>query len=391
MLDVWPTLPLEIRVADDPRFEWQEPAGADNIVAALGHNDRIVKIYLYDIPLASSIWRRVIDAMQEPYPELTALVICSTEQTMTALPDSFLGGSAPSLRSFSLMRVPFPALPKLLASASGLVELDLDAIPDPWDISPNEMVTCLSSLTRLSYFCLGFLFNSSLHVQERRCLPPLSRTPLPALTRFDYGGTTEYLEDLFSQIDAPLLRKVMAIFFKSPIFEISQLQQFINRSETFRTSNRAVFQFHDHGYEVDLSLILLTVDEAQFLLEIPFTEPNELLSYLTHIIRSPFLPFPTLETLTIATLSRWRIEWSNPLLEILPSLAAVKDLHLFNFTTPYIIPVLTETTGKGLLPALQSLFLEWPWEPTLIQEVTHFVTTRQLSGHPVTIHRWNRW
>jgi len=65
--------------------------------------------------------------MQKPFLELTdlRLAIYGDDGLVPILPDSFLGGTAPRLLSLDLFNVPFPALPKLLLSATHLVYLSL--------------------------------------------------------------------------------------------------------------------------------------------------------------------------------------------------------------------------------------------------------------------------
>ena len=89
MLDTWPPLPIVIY--DDECSE----EGADNIIAALEHNDRVCRII---IGFTSSVSGRVVKVMQKPFPQLTRLVLHSYEPTLV-LPGTFLGGSAPHLRS----------------------------------------------------------------------------------------------------------------------------------------------------------------------------------------------------------------------------------------------------------------------------------------------------
>ena len=60
--------------------------------------------------------------MQVPFPELTDLALCS-HGTVPALLDSFVGGSAPRLRNLYFRGIPFPGLPKLLLSATHVVNL----------------------------------------------------------------------------------------------------------------------------------------------------------------------------------------------------------------------------------------------------------------------------
>ena len=89
MLDVWPPLPLNIVSI--------HYANVDNIIALLEHRNRVCRIYIRDI--SSLNMEKVSAVMQEPFPELTGLHLYSNEITMSALPDLFLGGSAPRLRS----------------------------------------------------------------------------------------------------------------------------------------------------------------------------------------------------------------------------------------------------------------------------------------------------
>jgi hypothetical protein len=117
-LDVWPALPLVVECHYGIPKE-----SADNIVAVLEHSSRVCRI---DIRHLSSLhFARILATMKQPFPELTRLTLSSNEETMSVLPvlpDSFLGGSAPRLRSLTLRSIPFPGLPKLLLSATHLVD-----------------------------------------------------------------------------------------------------------------------------------------------------------------------------------------------------------------------------------------------------------------------------
>src|SRR5712691_3963268 len=72
MLDTWPILPIEIR-ANGRALEQSRGEGADTIVAALEHNDRVCQISLEYLP--SSLWDRIAAVTQEPFPALTDLHI----------------------------------------------------------------------------------------------------------------------------------------------------------------------------------------------------------------------------------------------------------------------------------------------------------------------------
>ena len=156
MLDVWPALPLAIWCYDN------NPIGSvDNIIAMLEHRDRVCQIDLAFFQ--SPDLEFILAAMQQPFPELTRLLLHpAVKMGAPVTPDSFLGGSAPRLRYLNLRGVPFPGLPKLLLSATHLVTLRLFDIPHSGYISPDALVSALSASTSLSSFSLGFQSSSIL-------------------------------------------------------------------------------------------------------------------------------------------------------------------------------------------------------------------------------------
>src|SRR6266849_4292361 len=151
-LDVWPALPLIVA----GNMAWS--SGTDNITAALGQSNRVCKVNLVDI----LDWQleEVLAAMQVPFPKLTFLLLWSDGETLPAIPipipDSFLGGSVPRLRVFSLTGILFPGMSNLLSSANHLVELWLQNIPHSGYISPEAMVALLSLLSNLEKLTLEF-------------------------------------------------------------------------------------------------------------------------------------------------------------------------------------------------------------------------------------------
>ncbi len=154
MLDVWPPLPI---VVFDNGYKM---LSVGNIIAALEHNDRVCDIELWRRPL----WFNC---------------------------------------------VPFPGLPKLLLSATRLVDLRLWRIPHSGYISPEAMVAGLSALTRLEKLVIRF---ESPHSHPEPDLPTMARTLLPALTYLRFKGVCGYLEDVVARIDAPLLKDLNISF-----------------------------------------------------------------------------------------------------------------------------------------------------------------------------------
>src|SRR6266566_199935 len=129
------------------------------------------------------------------------------------VPDSFMGGSAPRLRSLHLNRIPFPGLPKLLSSANGLVHLYLSNTLHSGHILPDALATCLSALTSLKDLAFEFQSPRSRPDRVSRRLPPPMHRSLLALTRFSFKSVSEYLEDFVTRIDTPQLDRLSITLF----------------------------------------------------------------------------------------------------------------------------------------------------------------------------------
>jgi hypothetical protein len=119
LLDIWP--PFPISVYSDSLGLRVEEKSLENLTVAVKHHDRISEIYIETIN--GPVLERLIDAMQEPLPALTHFLLGSTDQSVPVLPETFLGGSAPLLRSFDLRGIPFPTFPKFILSATNIIYL----------------------------------------------------------------------------------------------------------------------------------------------------------------------------------------------------------------------------------------------------------------------------
>ena len=384
-LDVWPPLPIVISV---PMLQqW----GDDNIIAALEHNDRLCEIDLFFIPRSHS--EKVLEAMQQQFPILKQanLGLDSLQDDIELVqPDSFLGGSAPRLQSLTLCRIPFPALPKLLLSTMHLVDLHLMRMPHSGYISPEAMVTCLSMLTRLESLMIEFRSPRSRPDLRNRRPPPQTRTLLPVLTGLWFEGVNEYVEDLMSRIDAPLLHRLRIHYFPQLIFDTPRLTRFIGRTPKLKTYRLARLKFCDIGVFVNLQQLF---EELQ--LKISFRQSDWQLSSLTQVFSSSLprdliLSVERLEIFEIMSSRYWQddIE-SSQWLDLLRPFASVKYLHISLEFVPLITPTLQVLAREGVtevLPALQALFLEEPLPSGAVQEsIEEFIAARQVSGHPVTI------
>ena len=386
-LDIWPALPIVI----DFWAIWMLPWGSTTgIVAALKQHNRVRKINIQGIP--NSLMKEFA-AMKQPFPELTSLNLHSDDENVPILPDSFLGGSAPRLRIFDLCGIPFPAVGKLLLSLRNLVALHLRSIPQPGYISPEEVVTCLSALTGLKVFSLGFRSPKSQVDEGTRRVPPLTRIVLPTLTKFAFKGNSEYLEDIVSLIDTPLLHYFEITFFNQLIFDTPRLHDFISRTEKIKAHYRANVRFNQGHVVVHFPPQERTADHQGLFLAIVCTSLDWQLSSLAQVCGSSFPPLYTLEYLEILSHSQ---HWPDDIettqwLELLYPFTAVKHLVLSTRLVPFVAPALQELAGgrvTEVLPMLQDLALEGSQRSRPVEEaIRQFIAARQLSGHPVAVIR----
>ncbi|KAI9513156.1 hypothetical protein F5148DRAFT_1372491 [Russula earlei] len=393
MLDVWPVLPV---VAVLTTSSSSRPYVDDlwgNISAALEseHHHRICGINLFFN--RTSHWERWSTAMQKPFPALTFLHI-DNYNVVTSLPDSFLGGSAPLLRHLVLRNCPFPGIPKLLLSSNRLVLLSLINIPDSGYISPQDLGTALSVMSRLETLRVQFRFRSR-RLPQSRPRSPSTRSVLSALTCLEFKGAHEYLEDLLVQIDAPLVNKIDITFFMDPNFVVPQLHRLISDAEWFKTFDKAFVCLSYRAIRF-VSFREESYTFPDFDLEICFTETDYTFSSLVQVCSSSM---PLLSSLVLLEIvdpiilsCREDDTESTQWLELLAPFTAVKDLRLGDQVGLRVCQALEELAKERVtevLPALQNIFLTGlkPSEsvPKLIER---FITARQLSGHPVAVYPW---
>jgi len=392
MLDVWPALPIYIRDMD---LEASLEETLHNIIAALERSDRVREIDLW--PVSSSHLETLLAAMQVPFPELTLLELWSYGEVV--LPDSFLGGSAPRLRSLWLDGIPIPGLPKLLSSATHLVHLRLENIPHSGYISPEAMATALSTLTRLERLTLKF--KSPLSRPDRSSPLPTRSVP-SVLTHLTFKGDSEYLEGLVAHIGAPLLNGLNITFFNDIIFRTPQLIRFICRTPMFKAPKTARVVFGDRATTVVLSS--RTSGTGLLHVKIMCRELDWQVSSVQQIFTSSLPSLSMLEDLYIdkdeglSSQSHSRDDIENSLwVELLHPFRAVENLYLSEEFALRIVPALQELDGirvAEVLPTLQNIFLESLEPSGPVQEgIQQFVAMRQVSevtSDPISVSLWDR-
>jgi hypothetical protein len=403
LLGIWPPLPIIIRYI----VEWPMPDYDYDFGAAIVHHSRVREISINNI--SSSQLQLLASAMQEQFPALIHLTLhlnrfdghYSRTAPAPALPDGFLGGSAPRLQSLDLRSIGFPALQKLLLSATDLVHLTLRNIPHSGYISSEAIVTGLAVMANLEFLAIAFESPRSRPDRERRRPPPPTRTTLPALTHFEFHGVSEYLEDLVARIDAPLLDSVSITFFHQLIFEVPHLAQFTRRTTGLEVLNEAHVDFDYDGVQVESLPPRPTYDETSTSsrLRITCRELEWQLSSLSQVFTSVFPSTYVVEHLYVYWHRYFPSQWQDDVenmqwLDFFSSFTTVKNLYVSKDLAQGIASALQELVGErvtGVLPALESLFLEKPQPLGPAQEaIEQFVAARQLLGHPVAVSPWKR-
>jgi hypothetical protein len=341
--------------------------------------------------------------MQEPFPALTDLLMSTTSIWGVKAPDSFLGGSAPRLRSLKLESIPYPGLSKLLlSSARDLVELSLLEVRG--DISPETIVTSLSALTRLETFSLAFDIDDDVSLlflkypAERSPTSP-TRTVLPSLKFCLFQGICGYLGDFVALIDTPRIEilDITLVLNENDDHPLSlkgketpQFNQFLGRTEMFKTLNNASIHLGSDKLEITLSQKPWAYN-AKLTLNIMCQDKIYILG---RVCFSDFLPLSEIENLGISSqYHKWQshleateedLSWPFTLYKF----SAVKSLYMSKEIVPsvacglnLVIHLEERIPPILMLRSLQKLSAMKPLPPGSVKTVIDkFAAMRGLSA-----------
>ena len=387
---IWPPFPIIIR-------NWTfvpMPEDYDFDAAIVPHNS-VCEINLSYI--TRSQLQQLTSAMLVQFPALIHLKLVYKGRPWRpapALPDGFLGGSAPRLQSLQLNAIAYPALSKLLLSATNLVYLTLPNTPLSEYFLPETLVTCLAVMANLKSFFIGFsqyLSTSFLSdLMESRRPPPKTRNVLPALTRFEFEGECEYLEDVLARIDAPFLDSIWITFVQTFISDFPQLAQFMRRTTRFQDFKEVHVDFNDFD---GILVASLPPDTQAFDKKSGLRMGDWRISSLTEAI-TWFIPYiymvedlylyrPGCSPTGRGYVEDMYMDW----LELFRLFTGVKNLYVVKEISESIAFALQKLVGEDLFPALENIFLEDLQSP--VQEaIGPFVAARQLLGRPVAVSHW---
>jgi hypothetical protein len=382
-LDYWPPLPLVVNYGGLLRPP--SPEDEDNIMAALRDPDRVCSI---SCTISSSLLRK-LSTISKPFLELEELNLLSqdNDNIQLTIPSTFWWGHR--LRTLCLTRVAFLSLPQLLLPSQNLIDLQLDEIPNVGYFSPEAFANALCGMTQLQTLSLHFLSFPPRRSYVNLPPSPEDRIVLPALTRFEYRGTSKYLDSLVARLDALRLKDINITFFSQPTLDASQLGLFINRIEIWSPLQTCII-----SSEAAISLVFM---QTGALPRLRLQISCERLDWQLTAISQICVHFSTFQS-RVEDLDIERIglpgmpddvddeQW----LQLLRTFKGVTDLRVAGDLAAHILRALwLADEGHNIaLPSLQNLHVPEVVSKVgpLRDSVGSFVTQRQLFGLPVEIY-----
>ena len=379
----WPALPIIVEYGGSPAPDPLTPEDEDNIMAALEQSDRVCSITL----TVTNPLLKKLSAIEGPFLKLEDLVLLSRDGVELTLPSAF--GWSTRLRSLRLTRIAFFALPQLLYSSRKLVDLRLHEVFNPWLLSPEALADALSGMAQLRSLSLHFLPTTD-HWHTGPSLSSSKRFSLPFLTRLNFRGIAQYLEDLVVRIDAPHLGDIEVTFFNESISDLSKSSEFIDRIEIHKSHCRAYIQISERALAISLTQPAAPTDTC-LKLQL-FCEPlSRQLDNIAHICSQISDVLFSVEDLhiNVTRSSSGQAhsdceQWQGLILYF----SNTKSLHVAgagDYSTK-IVDALQPSKGReDVLPVLQKLRIRefGPRNVPLRKSVVSLMASHRLYGHPI--------
>ena len=396
-LGLWPAFPL---VIDYHYFRDARLPTLENIFTALEQRDRVRHI---NISVPGSLFGELFAAMEKPFPALTHLCLLrDNHEDEPIIPGAFLGGSAPLLRDIFFSGILFPGIPTFLSSACDLVNLRLDDILHTSFPSPEAMVTCLATLTKLETIFIRFQvptsrrFRAPTTRRDRIRVPPEAWAILPSLTSFSSKLNNAYLEDFVARINAPRLNSIDITYTGDNLqVQATELFRFIERSNLRPTRSgharicfeigRTFFFYHDTN--PNDSAITIEIESLKVLRGQGVD--------MTMVLRQASVWLTDVVHLEIISGWTWEIGEDGDRdntwwLEFFQSFIAVETLRISHPLAEVVAHAFEKMPVEmvtQVLPALKSLHLEGPFTTGATIEGLSS-TFRQACGRPLIITRF---
>jgi hypothetical protein len=222
-------------------------------------------------------------------------------------------------------------------------------------------------------------------------LPRSKLIVIPSLTRLDFRGISEYLEDLVAGIDAPYLQDIELKFSNKSIPNLPKLSEFIDRMGIHKSHRRV--DILSSADAISVSFIQPRAPTC-IKLQVSSTHSSTQLFTIARIFTRFSSSLLDLEDLRIGSTRPFAWQYSLkdellPWLKFLKAFAGVKWFHIAgNFMTDIISALkIPDEQREAVLPALRKLYISQPGphHASLREGVVAFMTSRRLSGHPIAV------
>jgi hypothetical protein len=235
-LERWPLLTLNLHY-DFIRPAAQSSKGdEDDIVVLLQNLERVSSLHLR---LSLSTWRLIAATTSDMPVSCTCIehIYLDTGNRTTGfvLPNVFLEGHSPRLRTLRMIGVFSPSLSTLLLSPIFLTCFVLDGIPDPSHLPPSELLVHLSNMPQLQYLHIGFLSATRRRrlAEDANSISSPNHVTLPYLKKFHFRGVCTYLESLVTNLDAAAVYELVFNLFYQPRYTVLHVSAFLRRTKRF--------------------------------------------------------------------------------------------------------------------------------------------------------------
>ena len=381
--------------------------GDDEVAAALKHSNRIHEIKL---KISTSMLAESTAWVENSFAALEFLDLRSFSHEPTVVPNAFLMGGSDGpprrLRKIALANVSLPR--GLLRPNRDLVTLSLKVNHYAGSLSAETLALALAETHRLETLSvyshpLPASYPDQRSAQRSSLTNTHTRVNLCALATLNLEGPCEYLEDLVSRIDAPILEHLAASFHRS-VFDVPQLSQFISRTNLLSSlPNRTSIKFsYYQGLVIRHHFMPLELPPPRKALSLTLSITKHwvwtdwIASEVLHICGqlSPFTS--SVERLCIEIQFISRDNDAEQWLELLGAFRSVQDLHLSCWWWGHppanlMQRALKESTKREMtqevLPVLRILRMNETRErECCFHGISAFVDARRRTGRPLVVY-----
>ena len=368
LLRRWPLLPLHLH------YDLIQPSrnskDEDSVLVLLQHLERICSLCIR-APL--STWRSIVAEALGPPISCTSIERINLDTgdrtTGLVLPSTFLAGTSPRLREFTMIGV-FPlSLPSLVRSPIYLTSFVLDGIPDSSYLPPETLLAYLGAMPQLQYLNVGFLSSKLPHLRRggKATAPgPPNRVVLSHLGHFYFRGVCAYLEALVTRLDTPRVYDICLTFFHQLSYPLPSLSAFLSRTKRFGFDGVRI-NLYAQGAIISATPVISRQSGETFFIRIPCDHLDYQVISVAHVCDSFRPNFANMEDLFIEYhQSQLPVEWSG---EVEPALWSEVLAQFHGMKTLWVSSALVSEVTQAIRFGAQQLLEKVPMLAWIIVEV----------------------